>query len=58
MARTGRPSIGVTTKVCLPKDVLVEVRALAAHRGESVSAVMRVALKQYLARQRKSGRVA
>lgn len=58
MARTGRPQIGVTTKFVLPRDLLVELKALAAYRGESMSATVRAAVAEFVRRQKKAGRAA
>lgn len=58
MPRTGRPPIGVVTKFAVDKDVLVELKALAAYRGEPVAATIRAAVVEFVARNKKSRRVA
>ena len=54
----GRPQIGVARKFVLPKDLLVELRVLAAYRGEPMAETVRVALAEFVARQKKARRAA
>jgi hypothetical protein len=53
-----RPQIGVARKFVLPKDLLVELRLLAALRGESMAETVRVALTEFVRRSKKSRRIA
>lgn len=46
----GRNRIGTGRKVRVPDDVLADLHVIAAHRGQTVSEVMRDALADYVRR--------
>lgn len=54
----GRPQIGVARKVVLPKNLLNDLRVIAAMRGEPVSETIRVALTEFVRRNGKGRRIA
>jgi hypothetical protein len=53
------PKIGTSRKVVIEDDVLDDLHLIAAHRGETVSEVIRSALRAYTKRTlRRGGRAA
>lgn len=52
------PKIGTNRKVVIEDDVLDALHVIAAARGETVSEVIREALRVYVRRVRRGGRVA
>lgn len=53
-----REQIGVARKFRLPKALYVELKALAAYRGEPMAETVRVALTEFVQRQKKARRAA
>ena len=48
MARPKKPNKMVCTSIQLPPGYIAEIRRLAEHRGESISDVIRQAVREYL----------
>jgi hypothetical protein len=53
-----RQQIGVPRKVILPKELLAELRVIAAWRGEPVAETIRTALAEFVKRSHKGRRAA
>lgn len=50
--------IGAVRKFRLPTGLYIELKALAAHRGEPMAETVRVGLAEFVARQKKARRAA
>ena len=47
-----RRPLGVARKFVIPTDLLVELRRLAAYRGEPMAETVRVAIAEFVERQK------
>lgn len=53
-----RQQIGVARKFRLPKDLYLDLKAVAAHRGEPMAETVRVALAEFVERNKRGRRAA